>query len=750
MRKKRERVFATLLVGMMLLTGCQSAAQVVPELLEPLAVNDAYRPVEYGDVGTVDVQFGVMHPQDICHFWQFSIEVSEIKVDVGEYVEQGQVLALADMTGLEEQIADANAAITLEKKLHEQKVIRREAEVQELQYKLKGAKQKKDKKAVKEYKTALQVMQENNSYDERLYKKMLKMLQADLKELEQAKAEGTLIARTSGYVTYVKDISENNMTGPSENVVVISDYEKSYIELNSVTIDQNPFNKYAGCFTYYDGEKVVLEEYAYSESAMLTIQAKQQYPNVRLRFAEPENITTGFEIGSNVPVFFYQNLKEHVLVVGNDSLYEDEVGFFVYVMKGQEKQQRYIEIGNQDAANTEVISGLEEGELVHYSSESVLPASFTPYTVTTADFTLSETSKNYKVQDYETNCVYSEVEGRIKEVFVTERDLVKTGDLICTIETNEGGADIKALSNQIKHLKKSHQEAVSDYEAQIADLKQQMKQAKKDDKQKETSEIDEEQEPYLYQQLSCQIDMVEADLKNCEIQYAYDLRKLQTEYKKMTANNNGNGVVKMFAQCDGEIANMRIKVGKNYTYGERLFNIRIPATKRILLGVVGIGPQLNQEVRFINQDGVSYTGTVTGTTGGLENDSRIYVTELNNQIFVTQNVNDTGNSYYVVQADDSGIFEEEGMEAEYVYGKVVNAVVVPRKSVFTEEDLKQQTLYYVFRIQNDQLVKQYVKILDKASLGNTTDKTIQETMCVISGLHEGDVIAGPVEDKEQK
>lgn len=53
---------------------------------------------------------------------------------------------------------------------------------------------------------------------------------------------------------------------------------------------------------------------------------------------------------------------EDVLYVGNDSIYEDDQGSFVYVKNGEQREQRYIETGVSDTVNTEVISGLSEGE----------------------------------------------------------------------------------------------------------------------------------------------------------------------------------------------------------------------------------------------------------------------------------------------------------------------------------------------------------------------------------------------------
>ena len=40
----------------------------IPELEEPVALNEAYRPVEYGTIGSIQVLMATAVPRDYCNF----------------------------------------------------------------------------------------------------------------------------------------------------------------------------------------------------------------------------------------------------------------------------------------------------------------------------------------------------------------------------------------------------------------------------------------------------------------------------------------------------------------------------------------------------------------------------------------------------------------------------------------------------------------------------------------------------------
>ena len=443
-----------MLCAMLLLTtGCGKEVMEAPELQKPVAVNESYRPVEMGNVGDIDIRDGVVVPTDYCHFYLTTAKVSEIKVEVGDYVEAGTVIVEADTEGATEQISSLNGQKSLNYNAWDISCKVYEQNKKELEYKLKGAKENGDIDGEKTFETQLAVLEENHKYDELFYNHQQRALDEEIAKQQEIAGDGTLVASHSGYVTYIKDLADSDNVNGCDNIVIISDYDDCYIELPGDEKSNKLEKIYPVYYTMKDGKRQMLKIYEYLPEELMTAQARALTPPIRMKF-EDEGVMP--EVGSNVPVFLQKTETKESLMVGNDSLYEDEQGDFVYVKNGEGKEIRYVELGASDTFNTEVISGLSEGEMVYYTSDSVLPESYEEYTVSYGDYQATEESDFYSIKETTRKKFYSEYEGQIENISVTQGQEVKVGDLICTIRTNEGSASLTEMYNGIINFKAAH------------------------------------------------------------------------------------------------------------------------------------------------------------------------------------------------------------------------------------------------------------------------------------------------------
>ena len=78
------------------MSGCKEAEEV-PILKEPVAVNQAFRPVERRTIGKIKVSVGNVVAKEYCHSYKKVTTIKEIRCNVGDYVEEGQVLAVSDV-----------------------------------------------------------------------------------------------------------------------------------------------------------------------------------------------------------------------------------------------------------------------------------------------------------------------------------------------------------------------------------------------------------------------------------------------------------------------------------------------------------------------------------------------------------------------------------------------------------------------------------------------------------------------------
>lgn len=773
---KYKRGLACLVMLALGLTGCGKKPVEVPELLAPSAGNESYRPVEYGDVGAINVAYGTVVPTEYCHFWLTQVTIKEISVDIGDYVQAGDVLAYADIDAARETIEQLNAQLTLENSIFSVDEEIYLYKHQELELKRAGMQAIADGAAEAQAATDIAVLEENHRYDTLLHQYRVKELNESIAEQQELVTDGTLVAQISGYVTYTKDISSGGSVTNAENVVIVSDYENCYVEMTDITVSEDfqrnfmPYDKY---YTEIAGKKYDLKEYEYAPNELVVIEDKAMYPNMRMQFEDKSALP---EAGTNIPVFMTGDIVEDVLVVGNDSLYQDSQGDFVYVKKDDSRELRYVELGKSGDNYTEVISGLSEGEMVYYSSGAILPEQYTEFEVQPSDYEPKRTAETYTIENTKNKIYYSEYEGRITSLNASEGDEISAGDLVCTIQTNEGSARLAELSNAINELKQNYQNTEKGYAEQIQTLENQMaalmtpqptpepqpepqptpqpeETATGTDAVPEDAGTTEEpasteasgsteepgsteappQDPNLYQELALQIEQIKAEEKKNTLNYNYELGCQEAEYQKASQNNNGSGTINIYAETAGTVTGININEGKNVKAGDRMFNIGVSASDKVQFRSSD-ALHLNQTLVFcVDGSDKTYTGKISGITGDT---TRVYVTTVDDKVYLTNNLSDSNTKRYYVKMDDETFYTaEDKCKIEYSVNSIKNTFVLPEGVVHSEQDEKRENVYYyVWRIVDGNLVKQYVT--------TTTDEyNGMKNECVINGLKAGDILA---------
>ncbi len=760
--RKRFAIISYGLVLAMILTSCGGAKADAPELVAPVAVNESCRPVEKGSIGNIQIKNGVVVPTDYCHFYLTSVKVADIKVEVGDYVEAGTVLAVADSETSNKQIEQLSGEQSRNQKAWDLQCKIYEQNKKELEYKIKGAKENADSELEKVHTTALAVLEENHKYDEIFYNHQQKKLGEKIADQQKVANDGTLVATHSGYVTYIKDLADSEMVNVADNVVIISDYEDCYIELIGVTKDDKLDKIYPAFYTVLGGNRCMLKEYEYLPEELMAAQARSLKPTLRMKF-EDEDLMP--EIGNNIPVYFQKEIIDDVLIVGNDSLYEDEQGDFVYVKNGEKKEIRYVELGEADTFYTEVVSGLSEGELVYYSSDSVLPEEYVEYTVEYDNFVSLSESDYYSIKDTSKRKCFSEYEGVIESVAVTQGDQVSVGQLICVIRTNEGSATLTEMYNGIVNYKASHVETIKGMNQAIEEKENEVEAAYNAKKEASTKDDvittptdaiptdatstdatltdatatdgtpvpEEKVSPYLYEELCCQLEVLKLNKQLAELNYVYQLATMENQYSEVSCNNDGNGAINVYALNSGKIMNLNIKEGKNIEVGNRLFNIEIPSGKLVELRSKD-ALFVNQTVKFVNGDN-TYEGKVVGNNG---NDGSFYFTHIDGRVYISASTDSKSANYYISMDNKQFYDLDKNYEASYPVLTINNSVVVPGTFIYLEEKIKSGvgtvTYTYVWKIVDGELVKQYVQCIGGTPGGS-------KSVCVVSGLKAGDVLA---------
>lgn len=746
MRKNKIRIIACGLLIAMSLSSCGKKQLEVPELLEPKVTNESYRPVERGDVGEIWIGSGEslftakVVPAQESYFWTTSAKIKNIEVKVGDYVEAGQVLATADQEDANEVLQGYNADLATVNAVFAQNQEIYQAQHEELEYKIKGAKELGN--SASDLEKELEILEENNRYDVKLHNFNVSSIGKRIAEVSKLLSQSSLVATKAGYVTYVKSTKDTNAVSVSDAVVVVADTTDMYVEADVLTenpSDRRKLPKYTSIYTIIDGVHYELEEYPYTDEELAVAENKSAYPKLRYKFVDESKMP---ELGGNILINMAVDVHEDVLRIGIDSLEKDNQGYFVYVLTDGKKEARRVEIGKRDEYYAEVISGLEEGEFIYFTSLSASPEEYEPHEVSIEDYVIKNEVRNKKKITTESKVFYAEVEGVVNEIMAGEGATVAEGDLVCTIKTSSGGARLTEMATAMSELKSGYEEQIKDLDNAIAELQLQI-----DGMDAATLAEDampqiatgsdafggnEKVDPYLRQELALQITQIRCRKQIATVEYQHQLANMQKAYAEASKNNNGNGIISVYAEHDGVVSDLRIHEGKNIKVGDRLFDLKMPIEGRIVANTF-LNRTLGQEITLYDEDTKKeYTATIMGGPGCTP---EIFTKMVDGHIYITSTTPDpSGSQYYVKLEDDSIADQVASMDADYTFCRLKDAVIIGRNDVHVET-VQETDHYYVWKIVDGILVKQYVSLFKLPSLDS-------EIVCVTSGLKRGDVLAG--------
>ncbi len=740
------------------IAGCGKRTRFeAPELLDPVVESQAYRPVERMDVGDVEQYTGFVVPEETCYFYHSNATIQKIYVHVGEQVKAGDVLATIDTKPAKDRISEIAGEKKLENQLFEQDEKIYAASKKSLEIGIRQGEILEDWDEVAKQKKDLSLLEEDHRYDVMFHEFKIKQFDKDTAKQQKLLDESQLIAKKDGYVTFIKDLSQTNFTNNSENVVVTANDSQRYIEVKDITEAPNdPVNtkQFDSAYTMIDDERFELDPYPYTKEEMVVADNRNMYPYRRYRLAEQYMPP----VGKQVMIYLGKGVIRNTIAVGKDSMFHDENGQFVYVKDGEGQSIRYIEAGKTDEHMVEVKSGLEEGELVFYSSDSLLPNKYFAYSLKPELYNPKMTTKIYNALNPVLDSVHSEYEGVVEEVLVSDKQSVSKNDIICTIKTDNGRAQLKQLDNSLIDLKQNYDMFLEKMDKQKKDLI--LEKNKMEDKLNRTvtsgfltmhvtgdaelppmtvsgndpsmGEGVAEEELALQcgiEQMDQAILQIDATVQKETLNYEFRKGNIQKQYKEIKDNNNGNGLMYVRAGDDGLVTNIKVEEKRTIKYGDNICEV-VRKDPSVLLVHAGEKLNLNQRITFKNDKREeTYTGTIVGNCGN----EKVYVTPSESNIYFTTSMSSSKGGYiYCVKMDDPAFFSvQDPCTAEYEVNVMDGMITFPIGAV-KDEMYEGKTYKYVWRLVGDNLVKQYVTLAN--------EKGPWEITCATKGLSKDDVI----------
>ena len=741
----------------------------IPELEEPVALNEAYRPVEYGTIGSIQVLMATAVPRDYCNYYSANVNISQIYVEPGDTVNAGDVLAVCDVDEAKKQLQECQAALA-----HENETYEISAQISDTQIKLwenQAAQQdnnehnkmdtadgamddvygantdtnideraadtdefsteqlEKSDRTEESYSTKIETEQENQRYDKQLHEYRVQKINEQMASYQQLVDDGTLKAAHSGLVTYTKKLTEGRSAAAYENIVIVSDTDDLVLDIKDTAINEYKYSDYDKKYVIVDGEKYDVTESQYTSEVLVLSKINNRYPDVCVESREKPFLTAG----QMYPVYFEKTKANQALVVGKDSIYKDGDTRYVYVKNDEGgREKRIITTGESDENYTQVTEGLKEGELVYYNSTDQVPTKYSKYTVTRSDFDIANYGVQYSRSDAGTITETCDYEGQIVSVNVKQDDTVEKGMLLYVVDTGEGKAAITEAKNAIDSENESYAQKLADYDKQVKDLSEENN---RQDEKPDTA--------YDEQQLKLNLQLLDLQKKLAGADHTYQLSQLQSAYDSISAGNDGKGNISVYAKNDGKVSKVSVKAGDNVEEGSDILQITGNSTDILLVqvkdsnsykvctdNIADVGERVSLEL-----DGTTIYGSCIGFAGYGREAQKGYVNQDDKGVHITGNTDSGyGNAAFYIKLDNGIPDDLTGASAvKFSYVSFKKVVVVPTSIIHKQVNPmdKDDISYYVWKIDGDSVVKQPVILSDYTSGSNTL---------VLYGIDEGDEI----------
>ena len=747
----------------------------IPKLEEPVALNEAYRPVEYAAIGSVQVLMATAVPRDYCNYYSANVNISQIYVEPGDTVNAGDVLAVCDVDEAKEQLQECQAALA-----HENETYEISAQISDTQIKLwenqaagqdnnehnkmdtaDGAMDdvygantdtnideyiadtdefsteqlEKSDRTEESYSTKIETEQENQRYDKQLHEYRVKKINEQMALYQQLVDDGTLKAAHSGLVTYTKKLTEGRSAAAYENIVIVSDTDDLVLDIKDTAINEYKYSDYDKKYVIVDGEKYDVTESQYTSEVLVLSKINNRYPDVCVESREKPFLTAG----QMYPVYFEKTKANQALVVGKDSIYKDGDTRYVYVKNNEGgREKRIITTGEFDENYTQVTEGLKEGELVYYNSTDQVPTKYSKYTVTRSDFDIANYGVQYSRSDAGTITETCDYEGQIVSVNVKQDDTVEKGMLLYVVDTGEGKAAITEAKNAIDSENESYAQKIADYDKQVKELSEDGTNVEENNRQDEKPDT-----AYDEQQLKLNLQLLDLQKKLAGADHTYQLSRLQSAYDSISAGNDGKGNISVYAKNDGKVSKVSVKAGDNVEEGSDILQITGNSTDVLLVqvkdsnsykvckdNIADVGERVSLEL-----DGTTIYGSCIGFAGYGREAQKGYVNQDDKGVHITGNTDSGyGNAAFYIKLDNGIPDDLTGASAvKFSYVSFKKVVVVPTSIIHKQVNPmdKDDISYYVWKIDGDSVVKQPVILSDYTSGSNTL---------VLYGIDEGDEI----------
>ncbi len=355
--KKTVICFLTGLLFLMFI-GCAGTSSEAPELLEPVRGKRDTGTVMRGDLEKTDAVYGTMVPKATQVYISVSGTIKEFTVWSGKRVEAGETLLVMDGEQVEERIEEIEKSLEdLQKqgefadRLSDLDILKKTRELTHLQ----GIGADSRTQSMKDTELQAARLQKTQNQETRQVREAA--MNHELEKLREDLQGLVLTAPCSGYV-YIDETLRNGMAVMEGREVMKILDEQDLVFRTDTMISEALLNEYYG---WINGERYELEFQPMDMQKLMGLITAGESLYSDFAVKDGEKLSEGMR---GMVILISRRLTD-VLYVPTNALSRDTGGSYLMIETADGQEKRYVTIGISSDVNTEIRSGVSEGEVFY-------------------------------------------------------------------------------------------------------------------------------------------------------------------------------------------------------------------------------------------------------------------------------------------------------------------------------------------------------------------------------------------------
>jgi len=366
-RRSLAGVLSLVLCLSLLLSACGGTAADVPELIDPIELEEVLTTVEYGDVYELSYMVGAILPESSEMKFPVDGTLGSVEVMVGQQVKKGDVLFKLDLETMQEKLDEMTEQLETAQSEGEMNITRltlayQQRKVEQSRLEASGADYYAQELKYLDVWEAWQAVE----HAEQTLELALRRQRNEVARLQEEIEEyGQVVAPCDGVVTW---ISESAVPGTyiteDTPMIAVSMPDQLYIATERLT---DAILKSCDRISARIGDseyELVAREVDKAQDSLDSLNGLV----LTSKFDFADDVKLDLQEVNNAVVLLRSGYRENVLCVSVDAVYEDSINkkhYYVYRDEDGQRVRVDVEIGEQGSLMTEIVSGLEEGDVVY-------------------------------------------------------------------------------------------------------------------------------------------------------------------------------------------------------------------------------------------------------------------------------------------------------------------------------------------------------------------------------------------------